>query len=517
MPCTRQRATCALVFAALAALAGSTHAEGSDVLDAVRRYRAENAARILNELVTLLEIPNVASDDVNIRRNAARLRVMLESRGVTTQLLEVDGAPPVVFGELRVPNATRTVVFYAHYDGQPADASRWQSEPWKPTLRAGSLNDGAPVLPLAALQGAVENSWRLYARSASDDKSPIVAMLTALDALRAAGTTPSVNLKFFFEGEEEAGSPHLEAILRQNAALLAADVWIFCDGPVHQSGRAQVVFGVRGVVGVNLTVYGPLRALHSGHYGNWAPNPAARVASLVAGMRAPDGRVLVPGFYDDVRPLTPDERQAAGDVPAVEEQLLHEFGLMQSESAGESILDRILAPALNVRGLASGAVGAASRNAIPTEATASLDFRLVPDQDPARVQQAVEAHLEQQGYRVVRDAPDVEQRRAAAKIVRAQWSSGYPAMRTPLHLPVSRAVVRAVEEASSTPVVRVPTLGGSLPLYLFREVLGVPLIVVPMVNHDNNQHAPDENLRLENLWKGIDVYANLMARLDALW
>ncbi len=499
-------------------LAQATWSQTTNVtLEAVRSYRDEHSSRILDELVTLLEIPNVASDDDNIRRNARLLVEMLESRGVAAQLLETPGAPPAVFGSLEVRGATRTVVFYAHYDGQPADARRWQSEPWKPLLRDGPLRDGARTLPLSALDGEVDGEWRLYARSASDDKSPIVAMLTALDALREAGVQPSVDLKFFFEGEEEAGSAHLGTLLRENAALLAADLWLFCDGPIHQSGLQQVVFGVRGVIGVNLTLYGPLRALHSGHYGNWAPNPAASLASALAGMRAPDGRVLIDGFYAGVRAVSEAEHRAIADAPAVETQLLQEFGLRAAEVDGASVLERILQPAMNVRGLASGAVGSAARNAIPSEARASIDFRLVPDQDPERVRQRVEAHFETAGYFVVHDEPSLEQRRAHARIVRMQWGSGYPAMRTPLDLAVSRAVVRVAEEASTSKVLRIPTLGGSLPLYLFEEILGAPLIVLPMVNHDNNQHAPDENLRLQNLWNGIDLYASVMARLGELW
>jgi len=204
---------------------------------------------------------------------------------------------------------------------------------------------------------------------------------------------PSVHVKLFFEGEEEAGSPHLGALLREHAELLASDLWIFCDGPIHQSGLQQVVFGVRGVIGANLTVYGPLRALHSGHYGNWAPNPAAMLASMLAAMRAPDGRIRISGFYDDVRPLSAADRQAIAAVPGVEAQLRSEFGIASSEVPNALLIERILQPAMNVRGLESGAVGPQSRNAIPTQARASIDFRLVPDQDPARVRQRVELHF----------------------------------------------------------------------------------------------------------------------------
>jgi acetylornithine deacetylase/succinyl-diaminopimelate desuccinylase-like protein len=506
----------ALCICGIATAGAEREAEHGSSLQAIREYREENRVDILRELLTFLAIPNVASDDVNIRKNANHLVTMLEARGIEARLLEAEGAPPVVFGELTVPGAERTVVFYAHYDGQPADAARWQSKPWQPMLRDGPLYAGASELPLASLEGDVDPEWRLYARSASDDKSPIVAMLTALDALRAVGRQPSVNLKFFFEGEEEAGSGHLDAVLRENAEVLRADVWLFCDGPIHQSGQPQVVFGVRGVVGLEMTFFGPTRSLHSGHYGNWAPNPIATLTECVAGMRTADGRVLIDGFYDNVRPISEAEAQALAAVPPVESQLSDDLALAATEADGARLMDRLMLPAMNLRGVESGRVGDAAKNAIPTEARVSIDFRLVPEQRPEHVRQVLEAHLHEQGYFVVHERPDVVQRRRHARIVQLDWGAGYPALRTPMDLPVSRAVVQCVEEAVGN-VVRIPTLGGSLPLHLFESNLDAHVIVVPMVNHDNNQHAPDENLRIRNLWNGIDIYATLMARLGELW
>ncbi|MDQ3998316.1 MAG: M20/M25/M40 family metallo-hydrolase, partial [Gemmatimonadota bacterium] len=283
--------------------------DASSVRDAVRRYRVTHDVEIVRELAELLAIPNLASDTANIRANARHLVAMLERRGIRARLLESPGSPPVVYGELVAPGATRTVVFYAHYDGQPVTPEDWTTPPWRPVLRDRALADGGREIPLPTTPGTVQGESRIYARSASDDKSPIVAMLRAIDALRAARVPLSVNLKFFLEGEEEAGSPHLRDMLTRHADLLRADVWLFGDGPVHQSGRQQVVFGVRGVVGAELTVYGPRRVLHSGHYGNWAPNPAAMLATLLASMRAPDGRITIAGFYDDVVPVTAADRE----------------------------------------------------------------------------------------------------------------------------------------------------------------------------------------------------------------
>jgi acetylornithine deacetylase/succinyl-diaminopimelate desuccinylase-like protein len=505
-----------LGFALAPAVRPAAAPEASELRQRVRAWRAAHEKEIVGELAALVALRNVASDRADIERNAEHLIALLRRRGIEARRLTAGDAPPAVYGELRSPGATRTVVFYAHYDGQPAEPADWSGDPWKPVLRASPAAAGGKEVDLAAA-AALDPEWRLFGRSTSDDKGPIVAMLAALDALRAAGMPPSVNLKFFFEGEEEAGSPHLTDILRAHRDLLAADAWVFADGPVHQTRQWQVVFGARGVAGVEITVYGPLRALHSGHYGNWAPNPAAVLVELLAGLRAPDGEIRIAGFYDDVRPLSDSERQAAAAMPPVEEALRRELGLAWTEGDGARLQDLIMRPALNLRGLKAAQVGEQARNAIPTEAAASIDFRLVPDQTPAKVRERLEAHLKDRGFHVVHEEPSLEARRAHPRIVRLTWGDGYPGARTAMDLPASRAVLRAVEEVADAPVLRVPMLGGSLPLYLFSDALNVPLIAVPVVNHDNNQHAAHENLRLQNLWDAIEIFANLFARLGPLF
>jgi acetylornithine deacetylase/succinyl-diaminopimelate desuccinylase-like protein len=200
----------------------------------VRAYRSVHEAQIIGELVDFLSIPNVASDSVNIRRNAAKLIEIMSRRGIQARMLEGDG-PPAVFGELKTPGATRTIGFYAHYDGQPVEPSKWASDPFKPALRDKPIEDGGRVIPFPKEGEKVDPESRLYARSASDDKAPIVAMLAAIDALKESKTKLTANLKFLFDGEEEAGSPHLGDIVTRNAGLLTADAWICADGPVHQS------------------------------------------------------------------------------------------------------------------------------------------------------------------------------------------------------------------------------------------------------------------------------------------
>src|SRR5579884_589492 len=242
-------------------------------------------------------------------------RSMPPAMMMTVMPSATDGAPPVVYGEMLTPGAARTVVFYAHYDGQPLDPKEWATDPWKPTLKGD----------------------RIYARSSSDDKAPIIALMTAVDALKAANIALKQNVKFVFEGEEEAGSRHLGQILEANKQLLKADVWLICDGPVHQSGRRQIVFGARGVETVDVTVYGPKRELHSGHYGNWAPNPAMMLARLLASMKDDDGRVLVDHFYDGIEPLSATEKRAIADAPDVDEELKRELWLGRTEGGGRKL------------------------------------------------------------------------------------------------------------------------------------------------------------------------------------
>ncbi|HEX8557603.1 MAG TPA: M20/M25/M40 family metallo-hydrolase [Pyrinomonadaceae bacterium] len=501
-------------FAAAAASLLLWQAGFAQTAGPVREYRRANEHRILREFVELLSIPNVASDAENIRRNAARLVEMMTARGLRPRLLEArtPGVPPAVYGEWLTPGATATLVLYAHYDGQPTDARKWEgTRPWEPRLRSAPFERGGALLPAPAAGEAIDPEWRLYARSASDDKAGVMAILTALDALRAKDIGPTVNLKFFFEGEEEAGSPHLVEILTRHRELLAADAWLVCDGPVHQSGRKQVVFGVRGDANVEVTVYGPARPLHSGHYGNWAPNPALALARLLASLKDERGRVTVKGWYDDAEPLGEAERRALADAPAYDEELKRELGINRPEGGGRPLLELINEPSLNVNGLASAETGALARNVIPATAVAALDLRLVKGNDHRRQVGRLVAHIRAQGFHVTDREPTEAERLAHPLLAKVTVSpGGYNAERTPMDLPVSRAVVEAVRATSAQPVVLMPTLGGSLPLALIRETLGAPTITVPIANHDNNQHAENENLRLQNLWDGVETYAALM-------
>jgi acetylornithine deacetylase/succinyl-diaminopimelate desuccinylase-like protein len=488
------------------------------VRKAVREYRQQHEAEIVRSYAELLNLPDVASDTANIRRNAAYIAGALKQRGFQTQLLETAGSPPAVYGELASPGARHTILWYAHYDGQPVDKSQWAGDPWVPVLRDGPVESGGKPVPLDTLHPPLNPEWRIYARAAGDDKVPIQALLTALDALKAAKLAVGVNLKLFFEGEEEAGSPHLEAILRENAGLLKGDVWILSDGPVNQNRRMQLYFGARGVTSLEMTVYGPARALHSGHYGNWAPNPAAGLVDLLSHMRDANARILIPGYYDDVRPLSDEERQALAQIPDVDTQLKRELAVAWTESNGAALPMAISQPALNIRGIEVGNVEGKAQNAIPTVARASLDFRLVPDQSVEKVKTQVEQFIVGQGFYIVRQEPDLETRRQHAKVIKLTWGNGgYKSSRTSMTDPAVQPVIAAIEKTVGGPVIKMPLLGGSVPMYLFTDLLKTPVFGVPIANHDDNQHAANENLRLQNLWDGIEIFAGILTGTESNW
>jgi acetylornithine deacetylase/succinyl-diaminopimelate desuccinylase-like protein len=520
-----RRSTALAAFAVVilfTSIAAQVSAQGlTPVQQQVREYRSAHERAILRNFVDFLALPNVASDTAGIFANSTFLSGMMSARGLEPRYLTAAGEHDIVegyragaslvYGEWIVPGATRTIVMYAHYDGQPTDPAKWtESKPWNPVFRSAALEKGGRIIPFPS-DGSINPEYRIYARSASDDKAGVMAFLTAIDALKASGRFPSVNLKFVFDGEEEAGSPHLDAIIRKNAELLKADAWIICDGPVHQSGRKEVVFGVRGDANVDMTVYGANRPLHSGHYGNWAPNPAMSLVHLLASMKDESGRVLIKGWYDDVSPLGSLERRVIRESPPFDDTLRTALGFKTPDGNGKSLAELINLPSLNINGIVSAEAGPGARNIIPTTASTTLDLRLVKGNDYKRQIDKLIAHVRAQGFHVIDHPPTEAERLQYSRLAMVtQRGGGYNAQRTPMDLPVSKAVLSAISGVFPGRTLAVPTLGGSLPLSVIADALNVPTITVPIANYDNNQHAEDESIRIQNLWDGIDMMAALM-------
>ena len=477
----------------------------------VNQYRKENESKIIDEYVKFVTIPNVTRDTINILRNAAFIKMMMEQRGIKAELLNgiTPNVNPVVFGEIKVPGAKYTLSFYAHYDGQPVNPAKWTGglQPFEPVFIDRPVEQGGKIISVSK---NVSPEYRLAGRGSADDKAGVMTILNAYDALVKTGVTLTHNIKFFFEGEEELGSTHLEEIFKKNKEKLQTDLWVIIDGPRHVSGKKMISFGVRGDVNMNLTVYGPKRPLHSGNYGNWAPNPALSLVQLLASMKDDKGHILVEGYYDDVIPLSANEKEALSKIPNIEETLKKELGIAEPEGNGKFFLELLHLPTLNINGIKSADVGELGANIIPTKAEAMLDLRLVLGNEVDKQINKVTRHIEKNGFHVIDHEPTDEERLKYVKLIKITRTTGYPAQRTSFDVPIVQSMIKAVQATVDYPVVLLPSAGGSLPLYLFEKTLNAKLIAVPVVNYDNNQHAENENVQLKFLWEGIETIAAIM-------
>ncbi len=502
---------CALSLTTSPTLGQENNLSALEVITHVEQYKDNNERLILSDFIKLLSLPNIANNLRDMYENADLIESELIKREFSVQRLQ-SGGSPYIFGELNSPNAEATLLFYAHYDGQPVQIENWAYPPFQPTLLNDTLENNGTAIDINVAQSPINPEARLYARSAGDDKMPIIAIMHALDALKERNIPLSVNIKLLFDGEEERGSPTLGRLIDENPNLFDADLLLFCDSPMHQSRTAQLVFGVRGGQGVELTTYGASRPLHSGHYGNWAPNPIMRMAFLLTSMRDQTGKVLVEGFYDDVVQLTEAELGAISAMPDVSEQLQDELSVHTPEGAGVRLEQLITQPALNVRGLVAGGVGENGRNIILANATASLDLRLVPNQNPTKIRQLIEAHIRDQGFHIVHTDPSPDILRGYEKVIKVDWrGSGGSGLRTSMDSQVAQQLIAVMRQVAPD-LILTPSMGGGLPLTAFSSRMNTPIVILPLANHDNNQHAENENIRLQNLWDAMSVYSVILTQ-----
>ncbi|HEX8027199.1 MAG TPA: M20/M25/M40 family metallo-hydrolase [Vicinamibacterales bacterium] len=490
-------ASCTLVVAISAA-------PSQDVIR-VREWRAKHERQVLAELLQLVSLPNIASNKADIVKNADALTAMFEKRGFGVKRIATPGSP-VLVAERASAKPIGTLTFYMHYDGQPTEAKDWTiGQPFAPA----AYKNGAKFDVLAG-SGPVDPDTRIYGRAVADDKAPIVAFLAAIDGLSDAKASLPWTLRVVLDGEEEAGSPNFEAAMTANAAMVNADLAVIVDSPRHPSNLPTVFYGSRGVAGVEITVYGATGDLHSGNYGNFVPDPAMALTKLLASMKDDRGDVIVKGFYDDVVPLTASERRAIDEIPNVDQKLLEQFGVAQSEHPDSRIELQHNRPTLSVVGLSSGTVGPGARNAISGSATGRVEMRLVNGLDAKKQTDRLIAHIRSQGYFIVDAPPDMATRRKYAKIARiTQQGGGFPIGKGSMDDPRTAMAANAIRSLDQR-LVQMPTIGGSLPFSTFSSALKLPTIGLAVVNFDNNQHAVNENLRVGHLWEAIDIFAALV-------
>jgi acetylornithine deacetylase/succinyl-diaminopimelate desuccinylase-like protein len=493
-------------------LLGMTAADAAESLSAEQIRDAVDTHR--NAAVSLyrefLALPNDALYPEDIEALLGWMERAFSTRDFETRRIETDGSPSL-YAQRAVPGAQRTVLVYLQADGQPVDPGAWnQPDPYLAVLKQrDGLGQWQP-LPWDALDEQFNPDWRVFARSASDSKGPMVQFLMAIELLDELGFTPAYNLKVLIDTEEELGSPHLADAIERDKDLLASDFLLIFDGPPHASNRPTVSFGARGIATVTLETYGPRVAQHSGHYGNFIPNPVFDMARVIASLKDEGGRVTIAGYYDGVE-ISDAEKAVLRAVPDNEEQILADAGVARADAVAPSLQEALQYPSLNVRGLRAAWVGGESRTIIPPRATAEIDIRLVKESDAGRLIGLLRSHIEAQGFFIIDAEPTEAQRLQHPRLLKFTHEVSYGAFRSEFDSPaglMARAGMRALYGAEP---ILIRTMGGSIPIAPIVETLGIPAATVPTVNIDNNQHSPNENLRLGNFIEGIVI---LMAVLS---
>lgn len=473
------------------------------------------ARQSMPEYFEFLSLPSDAVNPEDIQRNAAWLEKAFQKRGFSTRQLANEGRP-LVYAEYGKPvKGRKTILFYMHFDAQPVTPTEWKTDPWKPVLKARNADGSWAELDTARLQEAIDPEWRVYARASADDKGPIMMFLAAMDGLRAAGKAPAVNIKLILDSQEEKGSPRLHIVMQENRALLASDGLIVYDGAMPSSNQPGVNFGNRGSIQLDLTVFGASSAPHSGTYGNVIPNPALRLATLLAGMKDADGRVTIPGFYEGVE-ISAQDREGMAAIAPPAGTLEKRFGVARLDglAAAGNPVEAVQYPSLDILGLEAARVGARAANAIPSQAMASLNIRTVPEIAPKAMFEKVRAYVEARGFHLIEgEAPTAEERARYGLLARlglVAYPSTSSAARVAMDSPLARWVLTGVKAPRQIEPEKVRMGGSTLPMSGAVDVLKMSYVVVPLVNADNNQHSFDENLRLGNYLEGIRTIGSML-------
>ncbi|QEE30962.1 M20/M25/M40 family metallo-hydrolase [Terriglobus albidus] len=484
----------------------STLAAQQSEFDKVRTYANAHRHEIVAEYLKLLSLPNIHGDAKALQANADLLAAMMKKRGLDTEIWPTSSGVPMVFGEKRVPGAKRTILFYIHYDGQPVDVKRWaQPDPFVPVVRTDGIEAGGELVTDLS-SATFPDAWRIYARAAGDDKAPIEAMLCALDAI---GSTQKENVKIFLDGEEEGGGKGLAEVIQKYPEKLRSDLLVILDGPQHPSGPT-IYYGARGGASVNVTVYTAKQGMHSGNYGNWMPDANVRLAQLIASMVDSTGKVVIPGFYSDVLPFSTEAKAMIDAVPDQSAQMQRDFGVGSLDGAAHSLQEGLNLPAFSVHTMKGGEVG----GVIAANATAEIAMRLVKENRPQVMAERVIDFIRAQGYYIVDKDPDVAMLASHAKVAkvtsRALTATSGGAWRTDPNDPQAVFATNALKAVWGDKVVRIRTLGGSVPASPFIDAFHVPTVGVSIANYDDNQHTDNENIRLGNLFDGMTTLASLM-------
>ena len=436
-----------------------------------------------------------------------------EEYGFQVERLETPELPLLLATKI-VSKEANTILIYLQFDGQPVDNSKWNQEnPYKAVLKQ-KIDNEYKIVDWSSLNDVSyneiqEKDLRIFARSASDAKGPVMMILNALEIMRRNDIELKYNIKVIMDFEEELSSPNLADAVRKYSKKLESDALLIFDGPKHPTNLPTLTFGARGISDITLITYGPIVPQHSGHFGNYAPNPVFRMSEIISSMKDGKGRVTIPGFYDGIN-LDDETLKVLAEVPDDEIKMKNEMQFKIPDNVGNNYQESIQYPSINVRGIESGWVREEVRTIVPSECIAEIDVRLVLESDPVYLHGLIKNHIKKLGYVIMDRRPTKEERLKYDKIVTFISSFDYDAFRTDLDSDIGIWLVNSLNKTFGIDPVKKRTSGGSVPISPFVNTLGIPAVTVPTVNQDNNQHSPNENIRIENYITGIETYLGIL-------
>ena len=456
-----------------------------------------------------VSLPNLPVDIQKMYKNIAWVKNRYKKVGFELKNLE-SSTLPVLFAERIVNSEFKTVLFYFHLDGQPVDPSKWnQKDPFIPVLKKQSENGEWNAIAWEKLNEEINDDWRIFGRAAADDKAPIIMFLSALELMKAQSQEPKFNIKIIFDLEEEYGSNGFLSTLEKYKKNYESDYMIIMDGPAHNSNQPTLTFGCRGIATCSITTYGSKLPQHSGHYGNYVPNPVFSLSRILSSMKAEDGNVLVDDYYDGIT-ISEEVAEILNSVPDTKEMINNALMIKEEEKVGFNYQEALQYPTLNVRQIGTSWKGKGLKTVIPEYATAHIDVRLVVETDGKKQLEKIKKHITDQGYLVLDREPTNEERLSNSKIVTFKGNPGVNAFRTELNSPFGEKLRKTLTKTFGKKPVSIRTMGGTVPIIPAINELEIPAIIVPMVNMDNNQHSPNENIRIGNIRQGIKICLSIL-------
>jgi acetylornithine deacetylase/succinyl-diaminopimelate desuccinylase-like protein len=451
----------------------------------------------------LVSIPNLPQNKESMIENIDWVANQYNMLDFKTTILPTSTIPILIAEKIFDPKL-KTVLFYFHIDGQPVNPVSWnQKDPFTPVLKEIDKNGVWKTIDWKKLDEGIYDEWRIFARAAADDKAPIIMLLEALRILKVKKNTPKFNVKVIFDPEEEYSSKALLSTLDKYKEHYASDFFIVMDGPAHNSNKPTVTFGCRGITTCSITTFGSKLPQHSGHYGNYVPNPVFNLANLLSSMKDEHGKVLIKDYYKGIE-IDVEATSLLERVPFNADELNNKLGIQTSEKVGGNYQESLQYPSLNVRQIGTSWKGKGLKTVIPEYATANIDVRLVPETDGKLQLQKIKKHIEQQGYYVLDRDPTNEERQEYSKIVKFIASSRVVnSFRTSPDSDFGKKIRTNLEKKFGFDPIVIRLMGGTVPIVPLIKELNVPTLIVPMVNMDNNQHSPNENIRIGNIRQGI--------------